>query len=168
MRSAAFALILAPAFTIAAGAALPVHAQDAACRDEIARLETAFAQEREGPGPEAERVEIPSPSREQVAQDVARSGGVVAPSTIGSGIRTEQPARGAEPAPMNRNAGQQPGARAGATLSPEQRQHLKTLLQEGRSAADRGDTETCRNRVREARQLARGSGPGVGSPPGGG
>jgi NitT/TauT family transport system ATP-binding protein len=166
--SAAFALILAPAVAIAAGAALPAHAQDAACRDEIARLETAFAQEREGPGPEAERVEIPSPSREQIAQDVARSGGVVAPSTIGSGVSTEQPARGVEPAPMNRNAGQQPGARAGATLSPEQRERLKTLLQEGRSAADRGDTETCRNRVREARQLARGSGPGVGSPPGGG
>ena len=161
--------VLALAAGLAAASALPAAAQDtASCRDEIARLETAFAQEREGPGPEAERVEIPSPNRDAISRDVARSGGVVAPSTIGSGVRTEQPPRGAEPMPMNRNAGQQPGARIGAGLSPDQRRHMAELLREGRTAAERGDIRTCQDRVREARQLVRGPGPGVGASPQGG
>jgi len=170
MRSTVLALAAGLAAAAALSAAAPSAAQDtaASCRDEIARLESAFVQEREGPGSEAERVEIPSPSRDSVSRDMAKSGGVVSPSTIGSGVRTEQPPRGAEPMPMNRNAGQQPGARVGAGLSPDQRRHMAELLREGRTAADRGDIGTCQDRVREARQLVRGPGPGVGASPQGG
>jgi hypothetical protein len=160
--------IIAMAVMITGGAALPAMAQQESCLNEIQRLETAFTQEGKGGGaqaggksdggatPHADRAQS-SANREAISKDIERSGGVVAPPPIGSGVRTEQPVRGVEPVPMSQNPGQQPGGVAGASLSPQQRDDMAAMLREGRAAAERGDSRVCMDKVRQARQLARGA-----------
>src|SRR3954453_22128302 len=104
--------IIAMAVMITGGTALPAMAQQESCLNEIQRLETAFIQGGEGGGvqaggksdggamPHADRAQSPAPNREAISKDIERSGGVVAPPPIGSGVRTEQSVRGIEPAPM--------------------------------------------------------------------
>jgi hypothetical protein len=159
--------IIAMAVMITSGTALPVMAQQESCLNEIQRLETAFAQGSDGGGaqqggggsdgaatPNADRAPSPATNREAISKDLERSGGVVAPAPIGSGIRTDQ--RGVEPMPMNQTQGQQPGGVAGAKLSPQQRDDMAAMLRDGRAAAERGDSRGCMDKVRQARQLARG------------
>ena len=159
--------IIAMAVMITSGTALPVVAQQESCLNEIQRLETAFAQGSEeggaqggggsdgGATPNADRAQSSATNREAISKDLERSGGVVAPAPIGSGIRTDQ--RGVEPMPMNQHQGQQPGGVAGAKLSPQQRDDMKAMLRDGRAAAERGDSRGCMDKVRQARQLARGA-----------
>jgi uncharacterized membrane protein len=159
--------IIALAIVFMSGTALPAMAQQESCLNEIQRLETAFAQESEGGGaqggggpgggetPNADRAQSPATNREAISKDLERSGGVVAPPPIGSGIRTEQ--RGVEPVPMSKNPGQQPGGLAGAKLSPQQQDDMRAMLRDGRAAAERGDSQGCMEKVRQARQLARGA-----------
>jgi len=179
--------IIAMAVIITGGSALPAVAQQESCLNEIQRLEAAFAQGNEegraqqGGGsdgaatPNADRAQSRATNREAVSTDLERSGGVVAPAPIGSGIRTNQ--RGVDPLPMNENSGQQPGGLAGAKLSPQQRDDMKAMLRDGRAAAERGDSGGCMEKVKQARQLARGvttggqgsgSGSGSGARAGGG
>lgn len=56
-----------------------------------------------------------------------------------------------------------PGARAGTTLSDDDRQQLRRRLDEARAAADRGDAEGCLRNLREARMAARQAGFGGGA-----
>ena len=51
-----------------------------------------------------------------------------------------------------------PGARAGTSLSDEDRQQMRRRLDEARAAADRGDAEECLRNLREARTAARQAG----------
>ncbi|UEM01877.1 hypothetical protein JL101_017945 [Skermanella rosea] len=174
MRVPILAPILAMAGLIAAGAAFPAMAQQDSCLDEIQRLEAAFAQgggpagdqagasPQGGGTPNADRAQSSATSREAISRDLARSGGTVAPSSIGSGVGSEQPDRGVEPVPLGRNPGQQPGTRAGATITPQQRDDMAAMLREGRAAAERGDTGTCLDKVRQARQTARSAMTGAG------
>lgn len=60
-------------------------------------------------------------------------------------------------------AGSPPGARAGTTLSDEDRQRLRRHVDEARAAADRGDAEGCLRNLREARTAAREAGFGGGA-----
>ena len=159
--------IIAMAVMITSGTALPVVAQQESCLNEIQRLETAFAQGSEeggaqggggsdgGATPNADRAQSSATNREAISKDLERSGGVVAPPPIGSGIRTDQ--RGVEPVPMNQTQGQQPGGLAGAKLSPLQQDDMRAMLRDGRAAAERGDSRGCMDKVRQARQLARGA-----------
>lgn len=158
----------------ATAAVSPAVAQQNSCLDEIQRLEAAFAQgggrasdragadPRGGGTPNADRAQSPATSREAISQDLARSGGTMAPSGIGSGVGSERPDRGIEPAPLGENPGQQPGTRAGATITPQQRDDMAAMLREGRAAAERGDTGTCMDKVRQARQTARSAMTGAG------
>jgi len=158
--------IIVMAVMIAGGTALPAIAQQESCLNEIQRLETAFAQGNEeggaqgvggsdgGATPNADRAQSRATNREAISKDLERSGGVVAPPPIGNGIRTDQ--RGVEPVPMNQSQGQQPGGLAGAKLSPQQRDDMKAMLRDGRAAAERGDSLGCMDKVKQARQLARG------------
>ena len=163
------------AVMITGGTALPAMAQQESCLNEIQRLEAAFAQGNEegsaqqGGGsdgattPNADSPQSRATNREAISKDLERSGGVVAPPPIGSGINTDQ--RGAGTAPMNQDQGQQPGGLAGAKLSPQQRDDMRAMLRDGRAAAERGDSRGCMDKVQQARQLARGAttgGPGSG------
>jgi hypothetical protein len=154
------------AVMITGGTALPAMAQQDSCLNEIQRLEAAFAQgngggvqQSGGPDgaatPNADRAQSRATNREAVSKDLERSGGVVAPPPIGSGISTDQ--RGAGPASVNQDQGQQPGGLAGAKLSPQQQDDMKAMLQDGRAAAERGDSRGCMDKVKQARQLARGA-----------
>ncbi|HYG91509.1 MAG TPA: hypothetical protein VD978_35235 [Azospirillum sp.] len=51
-----------------------------------------------------------------------------------------------------------PGARAGVSLSDEDRRQLRRRIDEARAAADRGDAESCVRALREARASLRQSG----------
>src|SRR3954468_10374000 len=161
--------IIAIAVMITGGTVLPAMAQQESCLNEIQRLESAFTQGGEGGDaqagakldggatPNADRAQSSATDRAAISKDIERSGGVVAPAPIGSGVRTQQPVRGVDPVPMNQNPGQQPGGLAGARLSPKQQDDMKTMLREGRAAAERGDSRGCMDKVRQARQLARGA-----------
>ena len=155
------------AVMITGGTALPAMAQQESCLNEIQRLEATFAQGNGGGGaqqgggsdgaatPNADRAQSRATNREAISKDLERSGGVVAPPPIGSGISTDQ--RGAAgPAPMNQDQGQQPGGLAGAKLSPQQQDDMRAMLRDGRAAAERGDSRGCMDKVQQARQLARG------------
>jgi hypothetical protein len=171
--------IIAMTFMIAGTAAHPAVAQQESCLNEIQRLEAAFAEAgRDSPAPDggsagaamadADRTQNRDVNRDKVSKDIESSDGVVAPAPIGSGIRTEQPVRGVDPVPMSKNPGQQPGGLAGARLSSQQTDDMTAMLRDGRAAAERGDTEGCLEKVRQARQLARGATTGVRGGAGGG
>lgn len=58
------------------------------------------------------------------------------------------------------------GGRNTTSLTGEQKDRLRGLLGEARSAAGKGDPDGCVNRLREARTLVRGEGVGTNVPPG--
>jgi hypothetical protein len=172
MRSTIIAMALVSAGIVASAADNPAAAQQESCLNEIQRLEAAFADAGRGSSApdgemagsamaDADRTQSRAASRDTVSKDIERSDGVVAPAPIGSGIRTEQPVRGIDPVPMSKNPGQQPGGLAGARLSPQQTDDMTSMLREGRAAAERGDSGACMDKVRQARQLARGATTGV-------
>lgn len=58
------------------------------------------------------------------------------------------------------------GGRSTTALSGEQKDRLRGLLGEARSAAGKGDPDGCMTRLREARELVRGEGVGRNAPSG--
>ena len=58
------------------------------------------------------------------------------------------------------------GGRSTTALSGEQKERLRGLLGEARSAAGKGDPDGCMTRLREARELVRGEGVGRNAPSG--
>lgn len=118
-------------------------AQSAACRNELDRFAATFAAPKRG-DPGSATTPIPSPSTTQAEQDMARRGGVVTPSPLGSGT-----VAGTDAAP---------GARAGTNIDEEEQRQLHRRIDEARAAADRGDAEGCMRSLREARATMRQSG----------
>ncbi|WP_448189487.1 hypothetical protein [Azospirillum sp. sgz301742] len=77
--------------------------------------------------------------------------------------RFEATITGPERANRNAEPDTAPGARAGKTLTDEDRQRLRRHTDEARAAADRGDAEGCLRNLREARTAAREAGFGGGA-----
>lgn len=155
-------LLTAALLSAAAPAAAQVRdrgQQAAACRNEAERFAATFtAPDRAGRGAGAADAPMPAPTIADAERDMARRGGVLTPSPLGSGT---QP-----------GVNTAPGARAGTTLSDEDRRRMQQRVDRARAAADRGDADGCLRHLREARTAARdtgfGGGAGGSAAPGGG
>jgi hypothetical protein len=138
----------------------PSAAQDAsACLDEVGRLSASFPlteqnSSQAGSG-EAAGADIPTPSAEEADRELAQSGGVISPSGIGAGIDLDRPTDGAGTRSAEGPIAMEPGARRGASLGDEQRQQIRGLMDEARTAGERGDGQGCVQRLAEARNMLR-------------
>lgn len=169
------ASILAPLLALPfASATQPAAAQDArACVNEVDRLTESFfsADGGDPAGTALPATGVPSPSAQEKARDTAQAGGVVTSSRAGQESLTGQPAQGADSRPPIARLEQQPGARQGAFLDDDQRKRVETMVQQARTAGERGDGGQCIQKLAEARALLRQAGLGStqpGSPAGGG
>ncbi|WP_431862286.1 hypothetical protein [Azospirillum sp.] len=146
--------LLLPALLLLAAAPAPAQTQGrdqraAACRNEAERFAATFtAHDRAGRGAGPADTPVPAPSTTGAERDMARRGGVLTPSPVGRGTQPEVDTA--------------PGARAGTTLSDEDRRRMQTRVDEARAAADRGDADGCLRHLREARTAAREAGIGGG------
>jgi hypothetical protein len=138
----------------------PSVAQDAgACLDEVGRLSASFPlteqnSSQAGSG-EAAGADIPTPSADEAERELAQSGGVISPSGIGAGIDLDRPTDSAGTRSAEGPIAMEPGARRGASLGDEQRQRIRGLMDEARTAGQRGDGQGCVQRLAEARTMLR-------------
>jgi hypothetical protein len=160
-------IVIALAVVILAGTAGPVRAQQGSCLSEVERLASLLPDSGAG-APPAEAGQppasaaVPSPSSGSVSSDLARSGGTVETGPIGSGITLEQQPRGAEAPPVG--SGLAPAGRQRESLTDDERNRIRSLLQDARTSARQGDEAGCTRQLREARGAARQA--GIGAPGG--
>ncbi len=94
---------------------------------------------------------------------LSRSGGVIAPPSVGDNSVIKPPANAdpgmptvpnAQPAPSGQGATPGAGAETGKDKAGANRTALQAALTAARAAAERGDEQACRERLAQAKQLA--------------
>jgi hypothetical protein len=132
--------------------ASPAEAQD--CLAEVDRLAAQYGVSTDQPEAQAGENEpelAPDPG-DTATEDLAESGGVIEPPEQGKTVIIEPPDIGD---PMATAPGVEPDTKGGAepALSAAERTQIQALLTEARAAGEKGDTEGCRARLREARNI---------------